>query len=75
VLGRPELGLPSARVDDLLAVIDEIACEVVAVSPWPVDLPDPNDAPFLAVAAATGSTLVTGNLRHFPVRCPKASRS
>ncbi len=69
VLRRHELGLPSARVDDLLAAIDELAFEVVAAPPWPVDLPDPDDAPFLAVAAATGSTLVAGNLRHFPVRC------
>ena len=69
VLHRHELGLTSARVDDLLAAIDEFAFEVVAAPPWSVDLPDPDDAPFLAVAAATGSTLVTGNLRHVPVRC------
>ena len=31
-------------------------------------LPDPDDAPFLAVAAASASVLVTGNLRHFPTR-------
>jgi uncharacterized protein len=31
-------------------------------------LPDRDDEPFLAVAAATGSILVTGNVRHFPAR-------
>lgn len=40
---------------------------VAAPPPWPVALPDPDDEPFLAVAAATASVLVTGNLRHFPV--------
>ena len=69
VLRRRELGLPLDRVNDLLAVIDEFGFPAVAVPPWPVALPDPDDAPFLAVAAATGSVLVTGNLRHFPRSC------
>jgi uncharacterized protein len=34
--------------------------------PWPVALPDPDDAPFLALAHASGAWLVSGNLRHFP---------
>jgi putative PIN family toxin of toxin-antitoxin system len=68
VLRRPELDLPRQRVDDLFAAIDEIGWEVTAVPPWPEPLPDPEDEPFLAVAAATGSVLVTGNLRHFPQR-------
>jgi predicted nucleic acid-binding protein len=33
---------------------------------WPYSLPDPKDAPFLALAHATGAWLVTGNTRHFP---------
>jgi hypothetical protein len=40
----------------------------VAVPVWPDPLPDPADEPFLAVAGATGSRLITGNLRHFPTR-------
>jgi predicted nucleic acid-binding protein len=39
-------------------------------SPWPLACPDPDDAPFLALAASAGAWLVTGNTRHFP----KASR-
>jgi putative PIN family toxin of toxin-antitoxin system len=35
-------------------------------APWPLDLPDPKDAPFLALAHASGAWLVTGNLKHFP---------
>jgi uncharacterized protein len=35
-------------------------------SPWAGNLPDPKDKPFLALAKATGATLITGNLKHFP---------
>lgn len=68
VLRRPELGLPRQRVDDLLAALDQFGWEVQAAARWPVPLPDPDDEPFLSVAGATGSVLVTGNLRHFPAR-------
>ena len=68
VLRRPEFGFPTPRVETLLAAIDRLALWVAAVPPWPAALPDPDDEPFLAVAAATGSALVTGNLRHFPAR-------
>ena len=33
---------------------------------WPHPVPDPKDAPFLALAQASGAWLVTGNLKHFP---------
>jgi putative PIN family toxin of toxin-antitoxin system len=33
---------------------------------WHHRLPDPKDAPFLALAHASGAWLVTGNLKHFP---------
>jgi len=36
--------------------------------PWTHSLPDPKDAPFLALAHAAGAWLVTGNLKHYPVR-------
>jgi predicted nucleic acid-binding protein len=57
-----------ARVDDLLAALDRFAFVVTAAAPWPIALPDPDDAPFLSVAAASASALVTGNLRRFPTR-------
>lgn len=34
--------------------------------PWPHSIPDPKNAPFLALAHATGAWLVTGNPKHFP---------
>ena len=33
---------------------------------WPIPCPDPKDAPFLALAHASGAWLITGNLKHFP---------
>jgi putative PIN family toxin of toxin-antitoxin system len=36
--------------------------------PEPYSLPDPKDAPFLALARASGAWLVTGNLTHFPAK-------
>jgi predicted nucleic acid-binding protein len=67
VLRRPELSLDSARVAALLDVIDAFGLEAV-VPPWPEPLPDPDDAPFLAIAARVGCPLVTGNVRHFPAK-------
>jgi uncharacterized protein len=37
-------------------------------APWPLAMPDLQDAPFLALAKAAGAWLVTGNLKHFPHR-------
>jgi len=31
-----------------------------------IDLPDPNDAPFIALALYAGCPVITGNVRHFP---------
>ena len=68
VVKRPEFRFPSARIDEILAALDQFGFVVTAPPPWPIALPDPDDEPFLAVAAASASVLVTGNLRHFPVR-------
>lgn len=68
VLRRAEFQFPRNRTDDLLAVIDRFGLLVTAAPRGATPLPDPNDEPFLAVAAATGSVLVTGNVRHFPAR-------
>lgn len=69
VLFRPEFRFSRPRVEALLAVVDRFGLCAAAVPPWPAALPDADDEPFLGVAAATGSGLVTGNLRHFPARC------
>jgi len=46
-------------------LIDESLC-LPDPEVWPHSVPDPKDAPFLALAHATGAWLVTGNLKHFP---------
>lgn len=46
----------------------EASLELPDPEPWPLALPDPKDAPFLALAHAAGAWLVTGNLKHFPER-------
>ena len=69
VLHRPEFRFPRIRVDDVLAVIDAFGLQVSATRPWPEPLPDPADEPFLSVADATLSELITGNLKHFPAKC------
>ncbi len=40
-------------------------------TPWPLTGPDPGDLIFLALAHATGATLVTGNKADFPKRIRK----
>ena len=35
---------------------------------WPHVLPDPEDAAFLRAARQTGAWLITGNMKHYPVR-------
>jgi predicted nucleic acid-binding protein len=70
ILKRPELSLEPERVATVLDVIDAFGLEAV-VPPWPESLPDPDDAPFLAVAAWVGCPLVTSNMRHFPATTRK----
>lgn len=65
VLHRPELRIIPEDAAVILELIRTIA-DPAAATPLPAQLPDPDDAPFLEVAAATDSILVTGNARHYP---------
>ena len=66
VLARPKLRIAPVEAAFLLSFF---ATEGILVSAPPLlslDLPDPDDLPFLEVAAAAGAdALVTGNTRHF----------
>lgn len=68
VLQRPQLRIVPEDAAVLLELIRSIT-DPVAAAPLPVQLPDPGDAPFLEVAAASQSLLVTGNARHYPRSC------
>jgi putative PIN family toxin of toxin-antitoxin system len=77
VLARPRFCFEPQAIADLLDYLVATG-EPVSARPLTASLPDPYDLPFLEVAAAllssggafSGTVLVTGNLRHFPVdRC------
>jgi len=66
VLRRPAFPFADKEVTALMAQI-RTGGELIAAEPLPVRLPDPDDEPFLEVAAsAIVEFLVTGNLKHFP---------
>jgi len=68
VLARPAFGF-EAKLTEAVVEYLEHAGELAAVTPWPLELPDPDDAAFLEVAAGgQADYLITGNLRHFPSR-------
>ncbi len=65
VLARPKFGFAPDDVADLLAYLMATG-EPVTARPLSPALPNPDDLPFLEVAAHSGATLVTGNAAHFP---------
>jgi putative PIN family toxin of toxin-antitoxin system len=66
VLSRPKFGFTAPEVADMFGVIarsGEIVIPTTALPP----LTDPDDTPFLEVAASTPDrVLVTGNGKHYP---------
>ena len=68
VLFRPVFRFPLAEVSEILDLVKRQGEPGVAIH-LTAGLPDPDDAPFLEVAVSgEADALVTGNLRHFPVR-------
>lgn len=71
VLLRPEFAFSRERVSDLLQFVWQVS-ERVQAAPLSIRLPDPDDVMFIEVAvSALTDTVVTGNLKHFPLsqRC------
>ena len=69
VLRRKRFHIEPRKAD---AVMDYIhgSSETHLTAPLDRPLPDMNDNPFLEVALSSGAEcLVTGNLKHFPLRC------
>ena len=67
VLARPRFKLDAALVRDVLAKLEQDGVAVDATGQTSLNLPDPDDEPFLAVAlAAAADFLVTGNLADYP---------
>lgn len=68
VLLRPTFGFSSSDVEVLLDFV-ESSGEHVSAEPLALILPDPNDLPFLEVAASgSAEALITGNIKHFKPR-------
>jgi uncharacterized protein len=71
VLHREKFGFSASDVELLLGFVEGDGISVNA-SPLAIELPDPDDLPFLEVAHAAGATLIMGNTRHYPP--PEATR-
>ena len=67
VCAEPRLVLDPDAVREFLHLLDGFA-EKVTAAPLKADVPDPDDLPFLEVAAEADAVLVTGNKKHFPKR-------
>jgi putative PIN family toxin of toxin-antitoxin system len=66
VLERPKFGFDHDKVAAILDYVEHHGW-IVAASPRPLRLPDPDDEPFLEIAISGGADyLVTGNAAHFP---------
>lgn len=65
VCAEPRLSLDPDAVREFLHLLNDFA-ENVTATPLKADVPDPDDLPFLEVAAETDAVLVTGNKKHFP---------
>lgn len=65
VLVRPAFRFSRSDIEAVLEFFRQRAFPVIAL-PLAATLPDPDDLPFLEVAAAGQATLVTGKRRHFP---------
>lgn len=66
VLARSKFNLNPALVAEFLDRLHAEGRRVTSVPPLMLSLPDPNDAPFIALARHAGCPIVTGNVRHFP---------
>lgn len=66
VLNRPRFGFANNRVTSLLEDMKGLALFLRPQAVLLQDLPDPDDAPFVAAALASNCIIITGNSKHFP---------
>lgn len=66
VLNRPRFSFANDRIASLLEDMKGLS---LLMKPQPIllqNLPDPDDAPFIAAALTAGCAIITGNSKHFP---------
>jgi hypothetical protein len=66
VLARPKFDINPELVAGFLDRLHAEGRRVTSVPPLILSLPDPDDAPIVALARHAGCPIVTGNVRHFP---------
>jgi putative PIN family toxin of toxin-antitoxin system len=68
VLSRPKFPFHKDQIESLLSQVEEEGLKIIP-QPTSLNLPDPDDIPFLEVAlAGKVDFLVTGNKKHYPGR-------
>lgn len=66
VLARQKFNFNPELVAEFLDRLHTAGRRETSVPPLPLALPDPDDAPFIALARYIGCPIITGNTRHFP---------
>jgi putative PIN family toxin of toxin-antitoxin system len=69
VLARAKFNIEPAVLAEFFARLQEDGQRVMPERMSLADLPDPDDAPFIATALMARCPIVTGNARHFPADC------
>lgn len=69
VLARARFHFSPSHVNSLLDDLTALALHLHTANLDTTELPDPDDAPFIALALAAACPIVTGNGRHFPPDC------
>ena len=68
VLARAKFNIEPLLLADFFNDLRTLGQFVDQVPPIDIDLPDPGDAPFVALARHALCPVITGNARHFPAR-------
>jgi putative PIN family toxin of toxin-antitoxin system len=67
VLHRPKFGFNADDIDKDVAFIEQSGVKINPADSA-VDFPDPDDKVFFCTALAGAANLVTGNMKHYPIR-------
>lgn len=68
VLKRAKFSIQAQVLTDFFYDLRTLGQYADQVPPMDIKLPDPNDAPFIALARYAGCPVITGNTKHFPTR-------